>query len=388
MRIMKKINMEQVFDTLKQQQKNLNRCLGRKNNTYRQILMERDKFSSAQQWNMISYLKTAQELLTSEEYAKLWALPKFRALEKVIENILYNLKYEPSFALDSDCFYLSQRDFENYALFEEDFSADFVLLPYGQEYQIYEFVMSGVFLKSRSQPSAEDKAFIHSLESEFIVGYYKTACFVVRVVSDIYQDENTMKEIVGRYDYGLSFSRLRPKHIKFVQAQMLELRKKLMLWMEYKKKILLPGELGSIGLVDMMEHYPSIGKYGWQRIFNMLLNDKAIFSKKLWQKLATSDLCDGIFNGVKMMLQKYDGNPDVEKDSVYFYFVDDLKNAAVRIFWRKGWMAEVFVQYKASIEFPVLTNGLVYVVKTVKDLSKEPLVHELYLHENPHYIWN
>ena len=384
---MKQVNMEQVFDTLEQQRKNLNRCLGEKNNTYRQILLKRDKLSVAQNWNMISHMKTAQELLSAEEYEKLWSLPKLRALAKVIEHILYNLKYEPFFMLDDDCFYLKQNAFEHYALLEDGLATDFVLLPYGKDYQIYEFVISGVLLKSMWQSAPKDKVFAHTAETEFIVGYYKNICFVVRIVPDILNDKKTMLEISGRYDYGLSFSAFQPRHIKFIQAQMTKLRKKLMLWMECQKKILLPGKLGSISLVDMAEHYPNIGKYQWIRIFETLQVDNHAFSVSLWRKLATSDLFSGVFNGMKMMLQKFNGCADMEKDCDYFYFLDDTQKTAIRIFWRKGWMAEVFVEYLNDIEFPVLTNGFIYFVKTVKDLKQEPLLRGLFANDKFLYIW-
>ncbi len=386
---MEKVNLEQVFDTLNEQRRNLNRCLGQKNNTYQQIFSKSESLPSLKKWGMISYLKTAQKLLSAEEYEKLWSLPKLRALAKVIENILYNLKYEAFFVLDADCFYLKYEAFENYAIYGKKLSTDFVLLPYkATDIQVYEFVISGVFFKSMYQSDAKNNAFIHIVDAEFIAGYYKNICFVVRIVPDILQDKISVKEIAYRYDCGLCFSSLLPRNIKFIQSQMSELRKRLMLWFEYKKQILFARELGDIGLVDMMEYYPNVGKYQWQKIFETLLVNKHVFSKKLWQKLAVYNIYEGVFNGMKMMLQKFSGNSNVCKSIDYFYFVDDTQRAAARIFWRKGWMAQVFVQSLENLEFPVLSNGFVYVVKTVKDLSKEPLLQELFTHEKPHYIWN
>lgn len=384
---MEKVNLQQVFDTLNEQRRNLNRCLGCKNNTYQQILSKIDKLSFWQRLKSISFLQSAQKLLKPEEYEKLWSLPKLRSLAKIIDYVLYKLKYDPVFALDSDCFYIKHKTFESLAWYENIASFDFVLLPYGQDNQVYEFVISGVFLKNMRHPKAKDNAFIYSSELEFVAGFYKNKCFIVRIVPDIKQDKQIMHEIKHRSEYGLVLSKLQPQHIRFIQRQMLKLRQNLTLWMECKNGTLLPGELGDIGVTEMLERYPMIGKHQWQQIFNFLLVKKQVFSKSLWQKLVDYGIYDGVFDGIKMMLQKFSGNPDIEKNEDYFYFVDDTKVAAVRIFWRQGWMAEMFVQSKENIEFPVLTNNFVYVVKTVKDLSKEPLLQELYSYDEPHYIW-
>ena len=385
---MKKVNLEQVFETLNEQRRKLNRCLGLKNKTYQQILSKSEDLSFVQKLKIISHLKSAQQLLTSEEYKKMWALPKFRSLFKIIEYVLYQLKHEPIFSLETDCFYLKRTDFESLFTSENELLADFVLLPYGNDIQVYEFIISGVFLKNMSQPCAENKAFIHSVETEFIAGFYRNKCFVIRIVHDIKQNKDILAEVRKRADYGLYFAPIQPQHFKFIQKNMLELRKKLTLVMEYMHNSLLPGKLGEIGLIDMVEKYPSIGKEKWLEIFSSLLPQKAPFSQKLWQKLATFDAFSGIFNGMKMMLQKYNGAPEVDKDMDYFYFLDDTRKTAIRIFWRKGWMAEVFVEYLDDIEFPVLTNNFVYIVKTVKNLKKISQLHELFEDNDIHFIWN
>lgn len=384
---MKHINLERVFETLNEQRRNLNRCLGYKNNTYQQILSKSENFSFWQKLKIISYLKTIKELLSPEEYEKLWSLPRLRSVAKIMENILYNLKHNLSFPLETDCFYLKESDFENSSLYGKDIKLDFVLLPYGQNIQIYEFVVSGLFLKSLQYPSSEDKAFLHSVDVEFIAGFCKNKCFVVRIVSDIYQKTDVMTELDKRCDYGLIFSAMQPKHFQFMQAQMLELRKRLTLWMEYWHQTLLPGKLGQIGLIDMIEYYPEIGQLQWGNIFKQLLINKHVFSKNLWRKLSSFNAYENVFEGVKMTLQKFDGGSDLPKDISYFYFVDDTKKAAVRVFWRNGWMAEIFVQSPVNLEFPVLTDKFVYVVKNVEDLRQEPLLQEMYESDDTFYIW-
>ncbi len=384
---MKNVNLAKVFETLKEQRRKLNRCLGCKNNTYQQILSKVEALSFGQKLKMIPYLKSLQELLTPEEYEKLWALPRLRSVAKIIENILYNLKHSSSFPMDSDCFYLKEDDFENYSLWESDVCLDFVLLPYGQDVQVYEFVVSGVFLKSMHFPLLEDKAFLHAVDIEFIAGFCKNKYFVVRIVPDIYQEKDVMDELRKRCDYGLTISAMQPRHFQFMQEQMLELRKRLTLWMEYLHKTLLPGNLGQIGLIDMIEHYPDLSSYQWSNIFKQLLINKHVFSKRLWRKISSFSSYEDVFCGVKMVLQKFDGNPDLPKDMAYYYFVNDTKKAAVRVFWRNGWMAEIFVQNPVNLEFPVLTDKFVYVVKNVKDLRQEPLLHEMYESGDTFYIW-
>lgn len=384
---MKKVNLEQVFETLNEQRRKLNCCLGLKNNTYQQILSKNEHLSFVEKLKIISHLKSAQELLTAEEYEKMWALPKLRALSKIVEYILYQLKYEPLFSLEADCFYLKRIDFESFFISENVLLTDFVLLPYGEDIQVYEFIISGVFLKSLSQASSDDKAFLHSIEAEFIAGFYRNKCFVVRIVPDIKQNKDIGAEIRKRADYGLYFASIQPKHLQFIRKNMLELRKKLTLQMEYMHSSLLPGNLGEIGLIEMFERYPNIGKERWLEIFASILSQKQPFSQKLWLKLANYDIFDGIFNGMKMMLQKFDGSQELEKDVSYYYFVDDKKQAAVKIFWRQGWMAEVFVQDSYGLEFPVLTNNFVYIVKTVKDLEQVPQLREMFETDDIHYIW-
>ena len=385
--IMESINLVRVFETLNEQRRNLNRCLGYKNNTYQQILSKIETLGFWQRLQVISYLKSVKELLSPEEYEKLWSLPRLRGVAKIMENILYNLKHNLSFPLDSDCFYLKESDFENFSLYGKNIRLDFVLLPYGQDMQIYEFVISGVFMKSLNKPSLEDKAFLHSIDVEFIAGFCRNKCFVVRIVSDVYQETDVMTELKKRYDYGLTFSSIQPRHFQFMQSQMLELRKRLTLWMEYLHKTLLPGNLGQIGLIDMIEHYPEMSRFQWNNIFTQLLIHKRVFSKNLWRKLSAFSSYENVFCGVKMMLQKFDGDYDLPKNVSYFYFVNDTKKAAVRIFWRRGWMAEIFVQNPVDLEFPVLTDKFVYVVKNVKNLQQEPLLQEMFETGDTHYIW-
>ena len=385
---MEKVNLEQVFDTLNEQRKNLNRCLGAKNNTYQQILLKTDTLSFGQKWKMLYYLKPMQELLTPREYKKLWSLPKMRSVAKIMRNILFGMKHDLISPLDSDCYYIKEADFKDYAMYGKKGKLDFVLLPYGQDIQVYESVVSGIPLKSLHQPTAEDKAFLHFVDVEFIAGFCRNKCFVVRIVPDIYAKAEINRELKKRSNYGLVFSAVQPQHFQFMQARMLELRKRLTLWMEYLHKTLLPGQLGQIGLIDMIEYYPEIKIVQWHDIFTLLLENKHVFSKSLWRKLSSIDFYKYVFIGVKMMLQKFSGESRLPKNISYFYFVDDTKMAAVRIFWRRGWMAEIFVQHPINLEFPVLTDGLVYVVKNVKDLKQEPLLQEMFKSDDIHYIWN
>ena len=381
---MKKINLAQVFETLNRQLKDLNRCLGLKNKTYQQIISSFTTMSDWQKWQVIAHLKSSHDILTLEEDEKLWSMPKLAKLAKIIENVIYNLKYEPHFYLDSDSFYLLRRDFELFCLWKLNVAFDFVLLPYKQEFQVYEFVISDVFLKS----IMGDKSFIYSAETEFIAGFYQDKCFVVRIVSDIKKNKMIKEQIHKRYECGLFLSKFQPQNLKLAKAQMLELRKRLMLWMEYKKNILFPCNLGDIGLIEMAECYSDIGLKQWRQILNMLLINKHVFPRNLWKKLSDLNIYDGVFDGVKMMLQKFNGTPNLVKNVSYFYFVNDTQKAAVRIFWRQGWMAEMFVQSAINLEFPVLTDDFVYFVKTVKNLRQEPLLAEMFADNEFYYIWN
>ena len=384
---MEKVNLEQVFDTLNEQRKKLSRCLGKENNTYQQILSKSETFSFWQKWKMLSYLKPMQELLSPNEYKKLWSLPKMRSVAKIMRNILFEMKHDLLVPLDADCYYIKEADFEDYAMYGKKVKLDFVLLPYGQEVLVYEFVVSGVFLKSLCQPNAEDKAFLHSVDVEFIAGFCRNKCFVVRIVPDIYSNAEINKELKKRSYYGLVFSAVQPQHFQFMQARMLELRKRLTLWMEYLHKTLLPGQLGQIGLIDMIEYYPEIKMIQWRDIFRLLLENKHVFSQSLWRKLSSIDFYKYVFSGAKMILQKFCGAPELPKNISYFYFVDDTKMAAARIFWWRGWMAEIFVQHPVSLEFPVLTDDFVYVIKNVKNLKQEPLLQEMFETDDAHYIW-
>lgn len=380
--------MEKVFDTLNQQRENLNRCLGCKNNTYQQILSQRGSFSLEKSIKTLAYLKTAEDILADDEYAKLCSLPKMAWLAKIIENLIHNFKYEPTFALDVDCFYMLPYDFYN---FSEDVPAsglNFVLLPYSGDIDVIELIVSDVYLKNMYCPSCEDKAFIHSVEAEFIAGFYQNRCFVVRIVSDIWQNEDIMEQIHKRYDYGLFFSSFQPKHFRFIREEMFELRKRLMLWLECKQRVLLPHKLGSMSLIELYEQNPNIGISQWQQLFPFLLVKKRIFSKKLWRKMVALDMFDGVFNSMKMVLQKYDGNEDIDKADTFFYFLDDTEKVAIKIFWRQGWTAEVFVQSNLPLEFPVLTGKFVYLVKCVKNLHDEPLLENLFLGGGAIYLWN
>lgn len=385
---MEKVNIGQVFETLNEQRKKLNHCLGLKGKTYQQILSNKESWSLVQALNVARNLKTAQQLLRADEYEKLCALPKFVWLSNIFERIISNWKFNSGFSLDSKGYYLLELDAIDYFLREEDADIDFILLPYGDDYQVFEFVISGVFLKSKCYPYIDEKTFLYSLETEFIAGFFKNKCFVVRVVPDIKQDKEVKQQRSCRCHYGLYLSVFRPKHLLFAQKEMYELRKKLMLFLEWKTDALLPFNLGEMSLVEMVETYPFVSKKMWMLFLNKLLAHKKVFSKQMWRRLSYLSEYSGVFDGVKMMLQKYRGTQEVDKKKVYFYFLDETRLAAVRIFWRKGWMAEMFVESNLNLEFPVLTDNFVYFVKTVKNLQEEPLLKQLYSNGEVYYIWN
>ncbi len=50
-------------------------------------------------------------------------------------------------------------------------------------------------------------------------------------------------------------------------------------------------------------------------------------------------------------------------------------------------MAEIFVQHPVNLEFPVLTDDFLYIIKNVKNLKKEPLLQEMFETDDAHYIW-
>ena len=57
------------------------------------------------------------------------------------------------------------------------------------------------------------------------------------------------------------------------------------------------------------------------------------------------------------------------------------------IFCQGGWMAKILVESPINLEFPVLSNGFVYVVKSVKNLSKEASLKRLFESDDVAYIW-
>lgn len=385
---MENVNLYQVFNHLMQQQHELNRILRCHDRSYAQILTNFDDLNIQQKLAVEPYLKSADELLGGAEYKKLRTCPQLRCVWKVFDNLMFNARYNMPNDFADDSFYLLPSDYAQYNSGAKDVSLKFVLLFYQETFNVYELVLSGVFLKKYKQSFSQSRDDGVPIETEFIAGCVNNSYFIVKIVRDISDDEDLCQTLKHRYNYSLYFADLQSSHIKQIKHEMFSLRKRLMLCLECEKNMLFSEDLGKVSLFDMLERFSDLSMGWWRNMLHFALVNPHVFSRKNWRRLIVADMFEGVFNGVKMMLQKFNGSSNVYEDESYFYFLDNMKETVVKFFWREGWMAEVFVQNHMPLEFPVITGDLVYFVKCVPDLQKEPLLGNMYENGEIPYIWN
>lgn len=375
-------NLYGLLRKLNQHQNALSKLLVRDSRHYYQILKDVERENLPSKLLLCRDFKTAQQILSPQEFDFLYNQSEIRYAYDLIEQIEFNLSFDLCDAFQSGRLHYSYND-----LFCENVKnqqlARALIFPH--ENSVIDVIIPAIASCFGESSQPESKNFLLLAETEFVACCYDKRCYVIRMVTD-YDHYADIAYALRKRPVKFCLSPLTAEGYGQMQQDVWSFKKNLMLTFECHFNCLLPYDLGKLSLPEFIYEQKSVSWRDWMQIFQLLQNSEKFVSLKreYMTLLSCVEDFDMIFGDAKKFLSKYkvyyqqrkqseEDDEELQRLREGVVAVSDDQRIAFYVYAKdEGWIVEIYVKNPLEIEFLTVKNLTFYIVKFVKNLRDVP----------------